>query len=212
MNHPDLCFPTAAIILAAGEARRMGRTKQLLPLGTGTLITHVIDTAVDAGFRPIIVVVGANADCVQASIAVKPVEIVRNSQWQNGMGSSVAAGVRQHQQMHADSAAVAILLADQPLVTAEHLVRMRRLMLDSGAPIVAAEYNGTVGVPALFRRQLLSQLAALTGEGGAKLLLRDPKTVRFELSEAATDIDTPEDLSAFEALRDVVETGSKPGE
>ncbi len=200
MKRDDRCFPTAAIILAAGEGRRMGKTKQLLPLGTGTLLSHAIDTTLEAGFRPIIVVVGANADFVQAAIAAKPVEIVRNNLWKSGMGSSIAAGVRHHQGMQADSAAVAILLADQPLVTAGHLKQMRRLLLDSGAPIVAAEYNGTTGVPALFRRQLLPRLAALTGEGGAKALLRDARTVPFPLAEAATDIDTPEDLSAFKGV------------
>jgi molybdenum cofactor cytidylyltransferase len=194
------CFPVAAIILAAGEARRMGQTKQLIPFGKGTLVSHAIDTALAAGFAPVIVVVGAQADLVQASIATKPVEIAYNSAWRSGMGSSIAAGVRQHQQLQAESAAVAILLADQPLVTTNHLLEMKRLLLTSGAPVVAAEYNGTVGVPALFRRTLLSQLAALSGEAGAKGLLRDPKAVRFDLPEAGTDIDTPADLAAFEVL------------
>lgn len=198
-NHQDSCFPIAAIILAAGEARRMGQPKQLLPLGSGTLLSHAVDIAYETGFAPILVVVGANAEAVQAAIAARPVEIVRNTLWRTGMGSSVAAGVRYHQQLGADSAAIAILLADQPLITASHLKQMRRLLIDSGAPAVAAEYNGTAGVPAFFRRQLLSQLAALTGEGGAKALLRDSKTARFLLPEAATDIDTPEDFSNLES-------------
>ena len=176
----------------------MGQAKQLLPHRSGTLLSHSVDIARDAGLHPLIVVVGANADAVQAAVAAKPVEIVRNSKWQTGMGSSIAAGVRYHQQLQADSAAIAILLADQPLITANHLLQMRRLLLDSGAPAVAAEYNGSPGVPAFFRRQLLPQLAALTGEGGAKPLLRDGKTARFPLPEAATDIDTPEDFSKLE--------------
>lgn len=195
MRDRDRCFPTAAILLAAGESRRMGTAKQLLPLGSETLIGHAIDTALAAGLGPVIVVVGANADLVQAAVASKPVEIVRNKLWKTGMGSSIAAGVRHHQEMEADSAAIALLLADQPMVTASHLQQMRRVLLDSGAPTVAAEYNGTVGVPAFFRRQLLGRLGALTGEGGAKPLLRDTATVRFPLPEAASDIDTPEDFS-----------------
>jgi molybdenum cofactor cytidylyltransferase len=193
----DRCFPTAAIVLAAGESQRMGTAKQLLPLGEGTLIGHAIDTALDAELSPVIVVVGANADAVQSVIASKRVEIVRNALWRSGMGSSIAAGVRRHQELEADSAALALLLADQPLVTASHLKQMRRLLLDSGAATVAAEYNGTVGVPAFFRRQLLTRLAVLSGEGGAKPLLRDSATVRFSLPEAAIDIDTPEDFSAL---------------
>jgi molybdenum cofactor cytidylyltransferase len=177
----------------------MGRAKQLIPFGEGTLVGHAIDTALEAGFAPVIVVVGAQANLVQAAIAAKPVEIAHNSAWQSGMGSSIAAGVRHHQQLQAESAAIAILLADQPLVTANHLLEMKRLLLRSGAPAVAAEYNGTMGVPALFRRALLPQLGALAGEGGAKTLLRDPHTVRFDLPEAGTDIDTPDDLAALDA-------------
>ena len=177
----------------------MGQTKQLIPLGKGTLVSHAIDVAVQAGFGPVIVVVGAQADLIQASIATKPVEIAHNSAWRSGMASSIAAGVRHHQQLGAESAAIAILLADQPLVTADHLLAMKRSLLSSGAPVVAAQYSGTVGVPALFRRALLSQLVSLTGEGGAKGLLRDPRTVPFELPEAGTDIDTPADLAALHA-------------
>jgi molybdenum cofactor cytidylyltransferase len=189
----DRCFPTAAIILAAGEARRMGSAKQLLPLGSGTLLSHAVDTAIEAGLNPVIVVVGANAEAVQSAVASRRVEIVRNGLWSTGMGSSIAAGVRHHQRLEAESAAIALLLADQPLVTAIHLKQMRRLLLDSAAPVVAAEYNGTVGVPAFFRRQLLTRLAELNGEAGAKPLLRD--SVRFPLPEAGADIDTPEDFS-----------------
>jgi molybdenum cofactor cytidylyltransferase len=203
LNSAPTCFTVAAIILAAGEARRMGRTKQLLPLGKGTLVSHTVEVALGAGFTPVIVVVGAEAAVVQAAIAAKPVEIAHNNNWRSGMGSSISAGVCQLQQLQAESAAVAILLADQPLVTSEHLTQMKRLLVTSGAPIIAAEYNGTVGVPALFRRQFLPQLAALTGEGGAKPLLRDARTVRFELPEAATDIDTPADLPALDALRNL---------
>ncbi len=176
----------------------MGRPKQVLPLGNGTLVSHAVDVALGAGCKPVIVVVGAQPDVVQAALAAKPVEIVRNTNWQSGMGSSICAGVKLHQELQAESAAVVILLADQPLITADHVVQMRRLLISSGASVVAAEYNGTVGVPAIFTRQMLPQLAALHGEGGAKLLLRDPNTVRFTLAEAATDIDTPEDFAALD--------------
>lgn len=206
MNSARTCFTVAAVVLAAGEARRMGRTKQILPLGKGTLVSHSVEVALDAGFAPVIVVVGAEAALVQAAVAAKPVEIAHNENWRTGMGSSIAAGIRQLQQLQAESAAVAILLTDQPLVTSDHLIRMKRLLVTSGAPAVAAEYNGTIGVPALFRRQLLPRLVALTGEGGAKPLLRDPGTVRFELPEAAIDIDTPADLPALDALQNSPES------
>jgi molybdenum cofactor cytidylyltransferase len=94
---------------------------------------------------------------------------------------------------------VAILLTDQPLVTAEHLRAMRNLLHTSAGGIVAAEYNGTIGVPALFRRTLFPILAALPPESGARHLLRESgvEVTRFPLPEAGTDVDTPEDFAGL---------------
>jgi len=178
----------------------MGKLKQLLPYGRRTFVAHSVQQAIDAGFAPVIVVVGAEAGAVQAAVAAQPVEIAQNDRWRLGMGSSVAAGVRQLQEVTAHSAAVALLLADQPLVKADHLKEMRRLLYTNRAPIVAAEYNGTLGVPALFRRELFATLAALPPDAGARYVLRDSgfAVTPFPLPEAAMDIDTPEDLAALE--------------
>ncbi|MGA8028403.1 MAG: nucleotidyltransferase family protein [Bryobacteraceae bacterium] len=193
------CLPVAAIVLAAGAAKRMGRLKQLLPYSGRTLVQHAVEQAVEAGFTPIIAVVGSDAEAVRKSIAAQPVEITHNSQWQSGMGSSIAAGVRALRESGADSAAVAILLVDQPLVTSHHLKTMRNLLHKSASPIVAAEYNGTVGVPALFKRELFAKLASLAPEAGARDLLRNSgyDMAAFPLPEAAIDIDTPEDFAAL---------------
>lgn len=199
MTAPSFCLPVAAILLAAGEGKRMGKPKQLLPFGQGTLLTHAVDTALEAGFAPLLVVVGAQADAVQASIASKPVEIVQNQHWNSGMGSSIVAGVNHLQEMGADSAAVAVLLGDQPLITAAHFAEMRTLLVNGNASVVVAEYNGTLGVPAIFKRHLFSHLASLNPEAGAKTLLLDSglKVAPYKLPEAAVDIDTPEDFTAL---------------
>lgn len=190
----------AAVILAAGAATRMGKLKQLLPYRGRTLVEHSIQQAVEGGFHPIIVVVGAEADAVRSTIAVQPVDIVHNRQWQSGMGSSIAAGIRQLQESGAESAAVAILLGDQPLVTAEHLAAMRTLLHTRENPVVAAQYEGTIGVPALFKRELFSMLASLPPDAGARHLLRSSThgITEFPLPEAAVDIDTPTDFAALE--------------
>ncbi|MBV9083882.1 MAG: nucleotidyltransferase family protein [Acidobacteriaceae bacterium] len=191
------CARAAAIILAAGASTRMARPKQLLPFSGGTLLGSVIDAATQAHFAPVIVVVGAGADAIQASIASKPVTVVRNANWTSGMGLSIAAGVNYLRNAPADnSAAVAILTCDQPFVTAGHLAAMRRMLFTSGASAVAAEYSGTLGVPAFFKRELFGRLASLPPECGAKLLFADPavKVASFALPEAAIDIDTPEDF------------------
>jgi molybdenum cofactor cytidylyltransferase len=114
------------------------------------------------------------------------------------MGASIAAGVRGLQQMETDAAAVAILLADQPLITSQHLNEMRRMLFLSAAKAVAARYDETLGVPALFKRELWMALASLSPSSGARSLLRSAafQVDPYDLPEAATDLDTPEQYAA----------------
>jgi molybdenum cofactor cytidylyltransferase len=193
-------FPVAAIVLAAGAAIRMGRLKQLLCYRGRTLVQHAVEQVIGAGFDPVIVVVGAEAAAVRLAVAAQRVLVVENERWGSGMGSSVAAGVGWLQQAGRDSEAVAILLTDQPLVTSAHLIAMSSLLQTSEAPILAAEYAGMPGVPALFRRVMFPALAALKPEAGARQILRDSgvSVVRFPLPEAAVDVDTPEDFETLE--------------
>ncbi|HEX4810646.1 MAG TPA: nucleotidyltransferase family protein [Bryobacteraceae bacterium] len=189
----------AAIILAAGAATRMGEAKQLLPFGHTTLIQHAIEQAVGAGFDRVAVVVGAHAQEIQEAIADLSVDVVRNEAWETGMGSSLVAGLQHILTSGSNPDYIAILLADQPLVRAEHLAAMRRLADQSQSPIVAARYGGTLGVPAFFKRTLFPDLEALPPTTGARHLLKLPgqKIVVFDLPEAAVDIDTPEDFQAL---------------
>lgn len=149
---------------------------------------------------------------VQA-LAGLPVTVVANPDHATGMGSSLRAGMaallaapHEPHDGSVQSQAVAgagtpepaapdrvlLLVADQPLVTAEHL----RLLLSAPAPdgIVAAAYNGRLGVPAIFSRQHFTALAAAEGDQGARTLLRTLPATPFDLPEAAVDIDTPDDL------------------
>jgi molybdenum cofactor cytidylyltransferase len=187
-----------AIVLAAGAATRMGRLKQLLPYRGRTLIGHSIHQALDARLKPLIVVVGAAADALSAALANEPVEIARNACWESGMGSSIVAGMRCLDGRKLD--AVAILLADQPLVSSDHLMRLAALLQPAHIQIAAAEYNGALGVPAFFKRDLFPSLAALPPEAGARNLLRGARDgiARYPLPEAAADIDTPEDFKSLE--------------
>jgi molybdenum cofactor cytidylyltransferase len=182
----------AAVILAAGAATRMGHLKQLLPYRGKTLVEHAVEQALAAAFDPVIVVVGAEADSVRAALAAQPVLVVENSLWRLGMGSSIAAGVGVLPEVRT----VAILLADQPLVEARHLREMQARLDASNAPAVAAQYNGTLGVPALFNGELFDALRSLDPAAGARSLLR-AQAVPYPLPEAAMDIDTPEDFAGL---------------
>jgi molybdenum cofactor cytidylyltransferase len=189
------CYPVAAVILAAGSASRMGTPKQLLPYRSATLVAHAIDTAAEAGFEPVILVIGAHAQAVRSAVASKRIDIVENPDWQTGMGSSIRAGVARLLRDYPEVAALALLVGDQPLVTAEHLAELRRLLLESDSDAAAAAYGGSLGVPALLRRKLFARLLELKPEEGAKALLQSPdiRVATLPLPEAGTDIDTKED-------------------
>ncbi len=177
----------------------MGKLKQLLTVSEKTLLEHAVAGALEACFDPIIVVVGAESDLVRSKLAAQPVAILENQHWQTGIGSSIAAGVRYLQALETDSAGAVILLCDQPLVKGNHLRAMRDRFARGGADVVAARYNGTLGVPAIFKRSLFTALTALDPATGARSLLRDPgrQVIAFDLPEAAVDVDTPEDLAPF---------------
>jgi molybdenum cofactor cytidylyltransferase len=183
----------AAIVLAAGASTRMsGRIKQLLVYRGEALLEHAVSQA-SACFEPVIVVVGAHAEVVRSFFERRPeILVVENTNWKSGMGSSISAGM----QAMPECDGVAILLADQPLVTAEHLSAMRDRFQGE---IVAARYNDSVGVPAIFPKRLFSALQTLSGEQGARSILRDSaeRVIAFDLPEAAIDIDTLEDFSAL---------------
>jgi molybdenum cofactor cytidylyltransferase len=186
--------PAGGLILAAGAATRMGRLKQLLPYRGKTLVEHAVEQALAAGFDPVIVVVGAEAAAVRTALAAQSVRLAENPLWPLGMGSSIAAGI----QFLLDAQSLAVMLADQPFVEARHLREMRTLLEASTAPAIAAQYNGMLGVPALFKRELFGALQSLDPATGARALLRT-HAVPFPLPEAAIDIDTPEDFAALAA-------------
>jgi molybdenum cofactor cytidylyltransferase len=193
-----------AAILAAGAARRMGAPKQLLPFNDGTLLGHAIDEALSTGFDQLLVVLGANATEIKAKLEATSrgrhasVEFIENDRWETGLASSIRAAVSHVQgRTTAGPKAIAILLADQPRVTAAHLQKMRRLFLESAADAVAAQYSGGLGVPAIFSETVFDQLLALTGDRGARQVLLSPtlNVLPFLLPEAAIDIDTPGDFN-----------------
>ncbi len=195
---PERWLP-GAVILAAGAATRMGQLKQLLPYRGRTLVEHAVDQAQLAGLGPVVVVLGASAPLVREAVEGTSAAWVVNENWRSGMGSSLTTGIAKLLAIAPDISAVAILLADQPRVTAHDLSAMSRKLETSCAPMIAASYAGTVGVPALFRNTEFEKLKNLAPEAGARALLRGGETeIQFyPLPEAAIDIDTPADFAAL---------------
>lgn len=176
------------LLLAAGGSRRLGSPKQLLEFEGKTLIRRAAEALIDAGCDPAVVILGAEVERSRTEIADLPVEVIDNAEWETGMSSSIRVGVSQIASREID--AVLVTLCDQPHVTGEKLLPFIDKFLSIGSPIVAAEYNGVRGVPALFAREMFDQLLKLEGDNGARDLIRRGRSVAIDLPEAEVDIDT----------------------
>jgi molybdenum cofactor cytidylyltransferase len=189
----------AIIVLAAGGSTRLGRPKQLLAYHGRTLLRHSVEQALASACRPVIVVLGAEAEACTQAIAGLDVRIAINAAWADGMGSSIRVGMTALLREAPDTSAVVIMLCDQPLVTGAFLDELARLHADTGRSTIAAEYAGQPGVPALFARARFDELARLDGASGAKRLLRDAsaETLTVPCPEAAVDVDTAADYEAL---------------
>jgi molybdenum cofactor cytidylyltransferase len=189
------------VILAAGASRRLGRPKQLLTYRGRSLLRHTAETVVHAGCRPIIVVLGAYAQACEGELRGLPVRMVRNLRWCDGMGASLRAGVQALTATGALVEAVVITLCDQPLLSAHTITSLVEVHRASGSPIVASEYGGAAGVPALFHHTLFGALLSLEGSEGARsVIVRYGDLVRrVPFAGGAVDIDTLEDYAQLGA-------------
>jgi molybdenum cofactor cytidylyltransferase len=188
-----------AIILAAGASERMGTPKQLLQVRGAPLVLRAVDAALASQVWPVAVVLGAHAEKVRAAIARRPVLAVENPAWEEGMASSIRAGIATLRQFSRALDGALVALCDQPAFSAEVIARLAEARRETGRKIAAARYCGRNGAPALFLSDLFPALAALTGEDGARELLNGDadRVAAVDMPELAADLDTPEDYAAW---------------
>lgn len=198
MGDAGRSYPPAAtigaIVLAAGGSSRLGRPKQLVEYHGLSLIRRAVLTAIEARLQPV-VVLGCEAEACRGELVGVESLIVINERWQQGIGSSLRLGVEHIRRETALTAAV-VMLCDQPLVDAAALGRIVSAYRATGAPVVAARYADTLGVPALFSGPWLDRLLALPDDAGAKGVIREagPAVVGVDVPEAALDLDAEADL------------------
>ena len=187
------------VILAAGASTRMGRAKQLLEVEGESLLHRIIRIGQEAGFYPLIVVTGARRADIAAHLEQQPVQQAHNTDWETGMGSSVSTGVSAALGLVADAPAVGFVLTDQPYVSAPLLRAMKARLFGTNAIGIAATYQQTLGVPAIFRKPLYPELLQLKGHKGAKPVLRRyaRQLIAHPFPEGDIDLDTPEDWQAY---------------
>ena len=196
--------PVAAIVvLAAGGSARLRSPKQLVPYRGRSLLRHAVEVAL-AGEQPatgpVVVVLGAAAERLSPELAGLDVRVVVNDRWEEGLSSSVRAGLDALASAGAPDAAL-FTTCDQPLVTADLLRRIIAAYEASRSPIVACEYAGTLGVPALFDHSLWGELTELRGDAGARGVIERhlAETVRVPFPDAALDVDSAGDVRRVEA-------------
>ncbi|AJE04114.1 nucleotidyltransferase family protein [Geobacter pickeringii] len=148
----------AALLLAAGNSRRMGVCKQLLRLADRPAIVHCVDTLVAAGIGEIVVVVGSRGDAVAAAVAGYPLTVAVNAGEECEMADSVRTGLAR---LAAGATAVMVALADHPLVRPDTIRALVERHREEPDAIIIPVHDGVKGHPTLFPRAVIAGIAAL---------------------------------------------------
>jgi len=193
----DAAVSVAAVVLAGGEAVRMGRQKLLLELQGRPVIRWVVEAALASAVAETVVVVGHEAGRVGAQVEDLPVTIVLNEDYREGMSSSLRAGL---QAVRGRCDAALFLLGDQPFVTPELLDRLISSFAVADKAIVRPEAAGAPANPVLVGAALFPEMLAQHGDvGGREVVARHPDEVLLVPVDdpwVAVDIDSAEDYEA----------------
>ncbi len=192
---------TINCILAAGNSSRMGQAKMLLPYKGKPFLQNIIEACSHLKNQQTIVVTGFYHDLIKATINTDRITLLQNTDWEEGMGSSIRSAMQYILQHFPTAQQVFIMVCDQPHISANLLQQMIDSKIKTGNGIVACKYNNTEGTPALFDKKYFTFLAKLQGKEGAKKLLQqfnnDVELIDFP--EGAIDIDTPEDYEKLKS-------------
>lgn len=184
----------SAIILAAGLSRRMGEPKLLLPCQGQSLVRTVAENVLAGSQGEVIVVTGANSRKVTEQLSDLPLTTIYNPLFASGQGTSLAAGAKA---VNPFCRGVMVLMGDQPLITPPLISSLAELFLNAGCLIMRPTYRGCPGHPVFFHPGLLPELVNLSGDYGARQVLkshrRDLLLHPVEDQAVCFDVDTPED-------------------
>ena len=187
----------AAILLAAGKSSRMGANKMLAEIDGGPMVARTAQRLLSSHARPIVAVLGSEADAVDVALGKLPIERVRNPDYADGLSTSLKCGLRA---VPADVGGVMVCLGDMPLVAGRDLDRLITAFNPlEGRAIVVPTRRGQRGNPVVWSRQFFAEMMALSGDQGARRLLEEHADlvaeVEMESDGVLTDIDTPEALT-----------------
>jgi molybdenum cofactor cytidylyltransferase len=185
-------------VLAAGSSSRLGSNKLLIELGGEPVVRRAARTALEAGLSPVVVVVGFEAEPVTSALEGLSVQTVLNRRHDEGMHSSVQAGVN-HLGPECDAAIV--ILADMPLVTPA-MLREMVTRFRAGAPLVISRYGEVQAPPTLYERSLLPALGS-AGTGCGRRVVREHAHLAAAVDwppELLVDLDLPQDVERVRSI------------
>jgi molybdenum cofactor cytidylyltransferase len=185
----------SAIILAAGESKRMGQPKMLLPWENGTVLTHVISTFQQAGLDEILIVTGGARDEVERLVSNLNVQVVHNSGFASGeMLSSIQCGL---QVLPHQTQGALIGLGDQPQVREGSVRRVCEAFREAHSNLVVPSYRMRRGHPWLVARPLWEELLGMKSPQSPRGFLNTHQAeihyVNVDDPNILADLDTPED-------------------
>ena len=188
----------SAILLAAGESKRMGKLKQLMPFGQNTIVEQAIDNLLNSVVDETIVVLGYRAEEVIKTIAAKPVKLVVNPDYEQGMSTSIIAGLNL---VDSRTQAVMLILGDQPLINSQTINRLIEAFYNHDKGIVIPTYQGRRGHPTIFTIKYREKLLGLKGDIGGRQIVKDHPGDILEVTvnseSIVTDIDTINDYQSL---------------
>lgn len=188
----------SGVVLAAGRSSRLGRPKQLLPLGGRPLLDHVLANAAASALDEVVLVLGHEAAAIAAAVGAWGQRVVLNADYAAGQSTSLRAGLGATDPR---AEAALFLLGDQPGVGPAIIDALIDAYRAGGGSIVLPRYGGRVGNPVLFGRALFPELARLTGDEGARGVVRARAGEVVEVAVGAGpppgDVDTEEDYTAL---------------
>ncbi|KAA0681400.1 NTP transferase domain-containing protein [Roseomonas genomospecies 6] len=188
----------AALVLAAGRSSRMGGSNKLLAdVGGEPLVVRTVESVLASQAKPVVVVTGHMAEAVSAPLAGRPLTIVHNPAFADGLSASLRAGLAA---LPADVDGVVVCLGDMPLVTPQAIDRLIAAYNPlEGRTVCVPTVHGKRGNPVLWDRGFFAEMAKLTGDSGAKSLLAThaDQVVEVPVEDGGIlyDVDTPDLLA-----------------
>ena len=193
----------AALVLAAGQSRRMGSNKLVADVAGVPMVARVVDAALASRAEPVVVVTGNEAERVRAALTGRKVAFAHNDRFAEGLSTSLKAGL---DTLPADIDGVLVCLGDMPGITAAHLDRLIAAFdPEAGAAICVPTFNGKRGNPVLWARRYFPEMRDVAGDVGARNLIGahadEIREVAMGDSSVLEDLDTPAALAAHLAGR-----------